>query len=216
LKRNPHSDFTLNGSKFLAQTTREKRNHEREGGGIDLRNEGGGREEPNGAGDFLDRIDQRRNKGRNELLDILVRDQGASLGQGIARGLLNVSLCIPDNLREDRNNIRHRASNGNGSGCDHLVENLERTKLHLPFACSPDLMEKGGKNDLNGPRIHHLGEFTGSVDGSRLYSGHFIGESLKENIENALLDEIDLEGLVDGGVFCEGENSISRGLTGRR
>jgi hypothetical protein len=51
-------DLSLGGGESLSDSSREKRDHEGEGGRVDLGNEGGSGKELDGLGDLLDRVDE--------------------------------------------------------------------------------------------------------------------------------------------------------------
>jgi hypothetical protein len=104
------SDLTNGRGKLLGESTGEEGSHEGKGRRIDLGNEGGGCEELDGVGDFLNGVDEGADESWNELFDILVGDESAKLDEGGTGGLLDVRLGVPDGIDHYRNNVGHLAS----------------------------------------------------------------------------------------------------------
>jgi hypothetical protein len=91
---NDDSDLSDGGSELLGESSGEEGGHEGKGGGVDLRDEGGGSEELDGGGDLLNGVDEGGDQRGDELLDILVGDERAKLGERSTGGLLDIGLGV--------------------------------------------------------------------------------------------------------------------------
>jgi hypothetical protein len=67
-----NTDLSLGGSGSLVETSDEKGSNERNGGGSDFGNEGGGGKKDNGLGDLFDRVEEGLDEGRDELFNLFI------------------------------------------------------------------------------------------------------------------------------------------------
>lgn len=187
---NDDSRLSLDGGLTLGQTTVQKRNHEGEGGLLDLGDESGGTEQVNGLGDVL-RLGDTLDKLGNELLDILVGDEGAKLLHGLVRALLDLLLGVPHSLGNDGQQVGNTEGGLDGGGLDELVEDVEVEHLLLPLLSISERLVQGLDQVLDGVGVDGLGDGQTGGESSGLDGGDLVtgaGQDAGEEGDEERLD----------------------------
>jgi hypothetical protein len=112
----------------------------------------------NGGRNLFDGVDEGRDKGGNELLDIFVGNESTKFGEGSSGGFLDVSLGVPDSVNHNGNDRRHLSSTLIGSTLNQLINNFQTSSLDLPLSSSLDLFQKDRKEDGSSPGSSDLND----------------------------------------------------------
>lgn len=203
--------LSLDGSLTLSETTVKKRDHESEGGLLDLSDEGGGTEQVNGLRDVLglgDTLDQLR----NETLNITVDDELAELLHGLVGTLLDVLLGIPHSLRDDGNQLRDTVSKLGGGGDDESVDEVKSSHLLLPLLGAADGLHDGGERGLDTVAVDGTSDGEDSSGGGVLDSGDLVTDGSQKGREDD--SEVRLNVSRDLGVGGNGLDGDGGLLTG--
>jgi hypothetical protein len=149
---NNDSRLSLNGGFTLGQTTLEEWDHESKGGLMDIGDESGSTEQVNGLGYIFGLCDT-LDKFRDETLDISVGDKSANfLGSAIGV-FLDLRLCIPHGLGNDRNEVRNTICKLSGRVLAKNLDELEAGHLLLPFQGVAEGVDDVGEDGLDGVGI---------------------------------------------------------------
>ena len=140
-------------------------------------------DELDGARHLLYGVDEGRNESRDEALNVLVGNQCGGLCERLPRRLLDVDLCVPDGLGEDRDDLGHELRGLLGAADNELVEDDEAAGLDLPLVRGLDLVEQRGHDGGRGPGVHGGDVALDGVDRRVADGGHLVGEGLEEGGE---------------------------------
>lgn len=206
---NNDSRLSLDGSLTLGQTTVQKRNHEGKGGLLDLGDESGGTEQVDGLGDVLwlgDTLDELR----NELLDILVGDEGAKLLHGLVGTLLDLLLGVPHGLGNDGQQVGNTEGGLDGGGLDELVKDVEVEHLLLPLLSISERLVQGLDQVLDGVGVDGLSDGQTGGESSGLDGGDLVTGAGQDAGEEG--DEERLDMCRDLGVAGDGLDGVESPL----
>ncbi len=155
--------LTLDGGLTLGKTTVEKRDHESEGGLLDLGDESGGTEQVNslrdvlGLGDTLDELG-------DEALDIPVDDELADLLHRLVGSVLDLLLGVPHGLGDDGDELGDAERGLSGGGADEGVKEVERSHLLGPLLGVSERVDERRESGLDGVGVDGLSDGQGSGD----------------------------------------------------
>ena len=203
--------LTLDGGLTLVETTLEQRNHDGEGGLVDVGDEGGGTEQVNGLGHVLGLGDTLDELG-NETLDILVDNQATDLLHGAVGLLLDLGLGVPHGLGDNGDQVGDAVC---GLSRRLLGEKLDAVKIaHLlgPLLGVPDGLDKVRNQGLDGVGVDGAGDGKSSGVGSVLDRDNLVTDGVQDGGEKS--DEVRLDGGVDLAVRGNGLDGIARTLAG--
>lgn len=206
---NNDSRLSLDGSLALGQTTVQEGNHEGERGLLDLSDESGGTEQVNGLGDVLwlgDTLDELG----NELLNILVRDEGAELLHGLVGALLDLLLGVPHSLGNDGQQIGDTECGLNGGGLDKLVKDVEDEHLLLPLLGISERLVQRLDEVLDGVGVDGLGDGQTGGESSGLDGGDLVTGTSQDAGEEGDEERLDMCG--DLGVAGNGLDGVESPL----
>ncbi|KAH6610128.1 hypothetical protein Trco_000148 [Trichoderma cornu-damae] len=164
--------LSLDGGLTLSKTTIQKRDHEREGGFLDLGDEGGGTEKVDSLGDVL-RLGDTLDELRNEALDILVDNQLADALHGLVGVLLDLLLGVPHGLGDNGDQVGDAVGELSRGSLDEGEDEVQSSHLFGPLLSVADGLHQVGQSALDGVAVDGAGngqDGSGSsiLDGSDL------------------------------------------------
>lgn len=208
---NNDSRLSLDGSLTLGKTTVQKRDHEGEGGLLNLSNEGGGTEKVDSLGDVL-RLGDTLDELGNEALNILVDDELADGLHDLVGVLLDLLLGVPHGLRDDGDQVGNTVGELSRGGLDKGKDEVQSSHLFWPLLGSADRLHQVREGALDSVAVDGAGNGQDSSGSGILDSGDLVANSGKKGGQKN--DEVGLNVGGDLRVRGNGLNGDSSLLTG--